>query len=200
MPCLLAWRQREVVLTRPRCSPDSLMYGALFFTVVLLVIIAYFLTGGLPLLVLKHDVPLDARFIGSFFNAYYRLSFWASLGAAISYAIWGRYPFAMGASLSAAVAMLLRKEFIQAMERLGERIDVGEAAAIQRLRRVHSAALTINCLQLVVVVWGIFQVIARTHAMLSVFDQLLALGRRAVGRRIDLALTPPPRQVPRCPI
>ena len=58
MPCLLAWRQREVVLTRPRCSPDSLMYGALFFTVVLLVIIAYFLTGGLPLLVLKHDVPL----------------------------------------------------------------------------------------------------------------------------------------------
>ncbi len=143
MPCLLAWGQREVVLTRPRCSPDSLMYGALFFTVVLLVIIAHFLMGGLPLLVLKHDVPLDARFIGSFFNAYYRLSFWASLGAAVSYAIWGRYPFAMGASLSAAVAMLLRKEFIQAMERLGERIDVGEAAAIQRLRRVHSAALTI---------------------------------------------------------
>ena len=33
------------------------MYGALFFTVVLLVIIAYFLMGGLPLLVLKHDVP-----------------------------------------------------------------------------------------------------------------------------------------------
>ena len=74
MPCLLAWRQREVVLTRPRCSPDSLMYGALFFTVVLLVIIAYFLMGGLPLLVLKHDVPLDARFIRSFFNAYYAAS------------------------------------------------------------------------------------------------------------------------------
>ena len=36
---------------------DSLMYGALFFTVVLPVIIAYFLRGGLPLLVLKHDVP-----------------------------------------------------------------------------------------------------------------------------------------------
>ena len=30
---------------------------SLFFTVVLLVIIAYFLMGGLPLLVLKHDVP-----------------------------------------------------------------------------------------------------------------------------------------------
>ena len=49
----------------------------------------------------------------------------------------------MSASLFAAVAMLLRKELIQAMERLGERIDVGEAVAIQRIRRVHSAALTI---------------------------------------------------------
>ena len=134
------------------------MYGALFFTVVLLVIIAYFLMGGLPLLVLKHDVPLDARFIRSFFNAYYHLSFWSSPGAAVSSAIWGRYPFAMGASLFAAVATLLRQELIQAMERLGERIDVGEAAAIQRLRRVRSAALTVNCLQLVIVVWGIFQV------------------------------------------
>lgn len=66
---------------------DSLMYGALFFTVVLPVIIAYFLMGGLPLLVLKHDVPLDARFIRSFVNAYDRLSFWASPGAAVSYAI-----------------------------------------------------------------------------------------------------------------
>ena len=74
MPCLLAWRQREIVLTRPRCSPDSLMNGALFFTVALLVIIAYFLMGGLPLLVLKHDVPLDARFIRTFFNAYYAAS------------------------------------------------------------------------------------------------------------------------------
>lgn len=105
----------------------------------------------------------------------------------------------MSASLFAAVAMLLRKELIQAMERLGERIDVGEAAAIQRLRRVHSAALTINCRQLVIVAWDIFQLSARTQATLSVFDQLLALGRRAVGHRIDLALTPPPRQVPRCP-
>ena len=85
------------------------------------------------------------------------------------------------------------------MERLGESIDVGEAAALQRLRRVHSAALTINCLQLVIVVWGIFQVIARTHAILSVFDQLLALGHRAVGRRIDLASPRLPAKFPAAP-
>jgi len=66
------------------------IYPAFFFTVVLLVTTAYFLLGGLPLLVLAHDVPLDARFIHSFFNLYYKAAFWAALGAAVSHALWGR--------------------------------------------------------------------------------------------------------------
>ena len=65
------------------------MYGAFIFTVALLVFTAYFLLGGLPLLVLKHDVPLDARFVRAFFNVYYKVAFWAALGAAASYALWG---------------------------------------------------------------------------------------------------------------
>ncbi len=44
------------------------LYPALVFTVALLVTTAYFLLGGLPLLVLDHDKPLDARFIRGFFN------------------------------------------------------------------------------------------------------------------------------------
>lgn len=46
--------------------------AALFFTVVLLVTTAYFLMGGLPLLVLQHDTPLDGRFIRRFFDIYYK--------------------------------------------------------------------------------------------------------------------------------
>ena len=38
------------------------MIAALFFTVVLLVMTTYFIMGSIPLLVLKHDTPLDARF------------------------------------------------------------------------------------------------------------------------------------------
>jgi hypothetical protein len=38
------------------------IHTALFFTVVLRVSSAYFLMGGLPLLMLKHDTPVDARF------------------------------------------------------------------------------------------------------------------------------------------
>ena len=60
---------------------SSALYASFFFTVALLVTTAYFLMGGLPLLTLKHDTPLDARFVQGFFNVYYRAAFWASLGA-----------------------------------------------------------------------------------------------------------------------
>ena len=49
------------------------LYVAIVFTVALMVITAYFLMGGLPLLILKHDVPLDARFIRGFFQIYYQI-------------------------------------------------------------------------------------------------------------------------------
>lgn len=44
----------------------------MFFTVALLVTTAYFLLGSVPLLVLKHDTPLDSRFLRGCFNTYYR--------------------------------------------------------------------------------------------------------------------------------
>ena len=92
---------------------SSALYASFFFTVALLVTTAYFLMGGLPLLTLKHDTPLDARFVRGFFNVYYRAAFWASLGAFVSYALWGRYPFALGVAANACVVSLLRKHLLQ---------------------------------------------------------------------------------------
>jgi hypothetical protein len=43
---------------------------ALCCTVALLVVTAYFLMGSVPLLILKHDTPLDARFVRGFYNTY----------------------------------------------------------------------------------------------------------------------------------
>ncbi|MCE1192985.1 MAG: hypothetical protein LWW96_12610 [Acidovorax sp.] len=133
------------------------MYGAIFFTVALLVTTAYFLMGGVPLLTLKHDIPLDARFVRSFFNVYYRVALCASLGACISYMVWGRYVFALGAALFAAVTAVLRPHLVSAMERLGGKIEACETSAIRNFRRVHSAALAINVVQLVFIVWGILR-------------------------------------------
>ena len=133
------------------------IYAAIFFTVALLVTTAYFLMGGLPLLVLKHDVPLDARFIRGFFNAYYRAAFWTALGASASYALWGRFGFAAGAAVMAVVVVLLRKHLLPAMQQLGSQIEANDRGALQRFRRVHVVALLINLVQLAVLVWGPIQ-------------------------------------------
>jgi hypothetical protein len=133
------------------------IYGAFFFTVALLFFTAYFLLGGLPLLILKHDVPLDARFIRAFFNVYYRVAFWAAVGAAVSYGLWGRFAFALGAAAIAIMVSVLRKYFIRAMEAIGAQIDTSDAEPIRRFRRMHGAALLINVALLVVLVWGLIQ-------------------------------------------
>ena len=133
------------------------IYPAFFFSVVLLVTTAYFLLGGLPLLVLKHDIPLDARFIRSFFNVYYRAAFWASLGAAVSFALWGQVFLAIGAAGLAGVAVLLRMRLVPAMQQLCAEIETSTEGAIQRFRKVHGTALVVNLAQLVLVVWGIIQ-------------------------------------------
>jgi hypothetical protein len=130
------------------------MYGAFIFTVALLVFTAYFLLGGLPLLVLKHDGPLDARFVRAFFNVYYKVAFWAAVGATISYALWGRVAFALGAAGIALLVSILRKHFLKAMDDIGARIDGSDMEPIRRFRRMHGAALLINLAVLVVLVWG----------------------------------------------
>lgn len=130
------------------------MYGAFIFTVALLVFTAYFLLGGLPLLVLKHDVPLDARFVRAFFNVYYKVAFWAAIGATISYAVWGRVAFAAGAAGIAILVTFLRKRFLRAMEDVGAQIDGSDEEPIRRFRRMHGAALLINIAVLIVLVWG----------------------------------------------
>ena len=118
---------------------STAVFVALFFTVVLLVTTGYFLMGGLPLLILKHDVPLDARFIRSFFQVYYRPA------------------FAFGALANAAAVTLLRRHMLRAMEHLGAQIAAQDARAIAEFRRLHASALLVNLLQVVLIVWGILQ-------------------------------------------
>lgn len=133
------------------------IYPALVFTVAMLVTTAYFLMGGLPLLVLSHDTPLDARFVRGYFNVYYHAAVVTALGAGLSYAAWGRWPFAFGAAAFALVALQLRRRLLPVMAQLGERIAGEDAAALRRFRQVHGLALGVNLAQLVVLVWALTQ-------------------------------------------
>jgi hypothetical protein len=130
---------------------------ALFFTVVLLVTTAYFLMGGLPLLILQHDTPIDGRFIRRFFEVYYKAALFAAGGACISYGLWGKPLFCLGSGAIAAVVLGIRRSVLPAMERLGAQIQASAPAALAGFRRVHTTALAANLLQLVGLVWGLTQ-------------------------------------------
>ncbi len=132
--------------------------AALFFTVILMVTTAYFLMGGLPLLILQHDTPLDARFVRSFFDVYYKAAFVAATGAAVSYALSSRPVFALGNAGVAVLVLLLRAKLIAAMAQLGGLIQQGEVQAIRRFRRVHGTALAMNLVQLIGLVWGLIHI------------------------------------------
>jgi hypothetical protein len=131
------------------------LVAALFFTVALLFTTAYFILGSIPLLVLKHDTPMDARFVRGFFNVYYRAAVFTAGATAISYAIAGRPVLAMGGVGLALLAILLRRQIIPKMEALGTEIQASPMDAIPGFRRTHLTAIMINIAQLGVIVWSL---------------------------------------------
>ena len=133
------------------------LYPALLFTVALLVTTAYFLLGGLPLLVLDHDSALDARFIRGFFNLYYKAAFVTSVGASLSFAGLGQGGYALGAVGLALVALALRRQLIPRMDDLGSQVQSSAPLAIRRFRQVHAVALLVNLAQLVLLVWALIR-------------------------------------------
>ena len=131
------------------------MIPALIFTVVLLATTAYFIMGSIPLLVLKHDTPLDARFVRGFFNTYYVVAIVTAGATSISYAFAGRPAPATGAAVLALLAVVLRKKIIPRMDALGAEIQFNDMDAIPGFRKTHITAIAINVVQLVAIVWSL---------------------------------------------
>jgi len=113
---------------------------ALVFTVILLVITAYFLMGSVPLLVLKHDTPLDSRFVRGFFNTYYLAAIFTAGATAASYAFAGKWVFAAGATGLALLATLLRRTVAAALERIWP--EEGEAGTGLAAKATTAAGTT----------------------------------------------------------
>ncbi|HXD41380.1 MAG TPA: hypothetical protein VN649_12495 [Ramlibacter sp.] len=134
---------------------SAALIAAMFFTVVLLVITAYFIMGSVPLLILKHDTPLDSRFIRGFFNTYYLAAMFTASATAVSYAFAGRLAGAAGAAALSLLAIILRRKIISKMDTLREQIQVSGTDAIPGFRRIHVTAILVNLAQLVFIVWSI---------------------------------------------
>jgi hypothetical protein len=124
---------------------------ALLFTVILLAVTAYFLLGSIPLLILKHDNPMDARFIRSFYITYFRLALIAALAAAISFVFAGKTLLALGALGIAVLTWLMRQHLITRMDHFGAQIQADELVAIPAFRKMHKSAILINATQLIAI-------------------------------------------------
>jgi hypothetical protein len=140
---------------------SAALIAALFFTVSLLVTHGYFLLGSVPLLVLEHDTPMDARFVRGFFNTYYLAAMFTGGATAVSLAAAGRLALAAGAATLALLATLMRRKIIPRMDSLRTEIQVSGAGAVQAFRRIHITAILFNLAQLVVIVWSLIAVSMR---------------------------------------
>ena len=134
---------------------SAALIAALVFTVALLVTTAYFIMGSVPLLVLKHDTPLDARFVRGFFNIYYRAAFVSATATAACFWLADYRGLGAGAAGLALLAVALRRLFIPRMAALGAQIQADDRQAIAGFRKAHVAATLINLAQLVAIVWSL---------------------------------------------
>ena len=128
---------------------------ALLFTVLLLAVTTYFLLGSIPLLLLKHDNPIDGRFIRSFYITYFRIAICVAVSTVLSYLMASRLALALGASGVTLLTLFLRSKLIPMMDRLNAQIRDHHVVAIPEFRKVHKSAITINMLQMLVILGGL---------------------------------------------
>ena len=101
---------------------------ALISAVVLLVWMGFFMMGSLPLLILKHDTPVDSHFIRGLFNLYYVAIMATGIVGAASAAIAGRAAAALGLGFVAAIGFAGRHWFVARMDLVRRTMTAGESA------------------------------------------------------------------------
>jgi hypothetical protein len=131
---------------------------ALISAVVLLVWMGFFMMGSLPLLVLKHDTPVDSRFIRGLFDLYYRTIMATGLVGAASAALAGRAEAALALGAVAAIGCAGRRWFIARMDLLCCTMTADDSFAIRKFRRLHIGGMLLNVLLLAAFCFGLTRV------------------------------------------
>ncbi|HTP72414.1 MAG TPA: hypothetical protein VML58_09365 [Burkholderiaceae bacterium] len=127
-----------------------------FLSIVMLLFpMGVFMLGSPPLLILKHDTPLDSRFIRGLFNYYYNSVIVIAAFAAVGCAAMGRSTVALAMAALVAFVFVVRRWMLARMDGLREAIGRGDASAVPRFRRLHIAGMVLNVVQFGVAVWGL---------------------------------------------
>jgi hypothetical protein len=131
---------------------------ALISTVVLLVWMGFFMMGSLPLLILKHDTPVDSHFIRALFNVYYVAIMVAGTVGALSSAFAGRFAIALALGCIAGIGFAGRHWFIARMDRVRSTMTADDAAAVRQFRQLHIAGMLLNVVLLAAVCLGMTRI------------------------------------------
>lgn len=127
---------------------------AISSTVALIVWMGFFFMGSLPLMILKHDTPLDASFIRGLFNVYYlAVAATAALGV-LGYSLTGRPMIALAMAALAGFALLSRRWIVGRMDVARPLIVADDSSAIRRFRRLHMGGMVLNIAQLALLYLG----------------------------------------------
>lgn len=129
----------------------------LISTVLLLMSLAFFTLGSTPLLILKHDAPMDSRVIRQVFHYGHRLVAIMATAASVAFALSGRPMLSAGLGCIAVLALVLHHVMLTRMDVLRTTMHNGDRVAISRFRRLHVTGIAFNLTQLGALIWGMTQ-------------------------------------------
>ena len=133
-------------------------FFALASTVALFCWMGFFMMGSLPLLVLKHDTPLDSRFIRGLFDIYYLAVMITAGFGVVSYALAGRLVIAVAMAGMASTGFAGRYWLVSRMDAVRSTMTADDSSAIRRFRRLHITGMLLNVVLLAGYCFGMTQV------------------------------------------
>jgi len=123
--------------------------------VLLLVWMGFFMLGSLPLMILKHDTPLDARFIRGLFDVYYKAVMVCAAAGTLAYALTKRADMTGALAVVAVIAFCSRRAILSRMDRLRATMTANDTAGIRQFRRLHVLGMVLNVVQLLTICAGL---------------------------------------------
>lgn len=132
-----------------------LTYVSVYATIALLLMwMGFFMLSSLPLLVLEHDTPLDARFIRGLFDVYYKAVMAAAAAGLIAHGLAHRPGTALGMAIVGGLAWGSRRVILGRMDALRATMTPADTQAIRQFRRLHISGMVLNVVQLVTICVG----------------------------------------------
>ncbi len=126
---------------------------ALVSTVLLLMSMAFFLLGTIPLLILKHNEPMDSRVVRQVFHYCYRIVTVFALAACLGQSLMDHTLLAATAGGIAILALVLHRVVLDRMDAHRTTMHAGDQVALRRFRQTHVASIALNAMQLATIGW-----------------------------------------------